>query len=243
MAAPLSPPPLAVESLQKAWAGRAVVGGVSFSVNAGEVVGLLGPNGAGKSTIFRMVAGVELPDAGEVRLAGARVDGLPLDARARRGLGYLPQEDTLFRELDVHDNVLLALQASGRKARVADVLERVGIAGLERRTVSGLSGGERRRLQIARLLAIEPLVLLLDEPFAGIDPIAISGLRTLIRGLAAGGVGVLLTDHAVRETLATCDRALLIDAGTVQVQGTPREVAADAHARARYLGADFEFGK
>ncbi len=243
MAAPLSPPPLAVASLQKAWSGRAVVGGVSFAVNTGEVVGLLGPNGAGKSTIFRMVAGVELPDAGEVMLAGERVNGLPLDARARRGLGYLPQEDTLFRELDVHDNVLLALQASGRKARVADVLARVGIAGLERRTVSGLSGGERRRLQIARLLAIEPLVLLLDEPFAGIDPIAISGLRLLIRSLAAAGVGVLLTDHAVRETLATCDRALLIDAGTVQVQGTPAEVVADAHARARYLGADFDFGK
>lgn len=243
MAATLTAPPLAAENLKKAYAGRAVVGGVSFAVGAGEVVGLLGPNGAGKSTIFRMLAGAEVPDTGEVRLAGAPVNGLPLHARARRGLGYLPQEDTLFRELDVHDNVLLALQASGRQGNVAAVLARVGIAGLERRAVGGLSGGERRRLQMARLLAIEPVVLLLDEPFAGIDPIAIAGLRSLIRGLAAGGVGVLLTDHAVRETLATCDRALLIDAGCVQVQGSPAEVAADPHARARYLGADFELGK
>ncbi len=240
MAATLTPsPPLSAAGLHKAYGGREVVSGVSFVVAAGEVVGLLGPNGAGKSTVFRLLAGAEMPDSGEVRLAGDVVNSLPLHARARRGLGYLPQEDSLFRDLDVHDNVLLALQSSGRRGSVAEVLDRVGIASLQRRSVGGLSGGERRRLQIARLLAIEPLVLLLDEPFAGIDPIAISGLRSLIRSLAAGGVGVLLTDHAVRETLATCDRALLLDAGVVQVSGSPAEVAADAHARSRYLGADF----
>ena len=190
-----------------------------------------------------MLAGAERPDAGEVRLAGGVVHELPLFERARRGLGYLPQEDTLFRDLDVHDNVLLALQASGKRGEVREVLERVGIGPLARRTVGGLSGGERRRLQIARLLAIEPVVLLLDEPFAGIDPIALAGLRTLIRSLATGGVGVLITDHAVRETLATCDRALLLDGGVVQVEGSPAEVAADPHARARYLGADFVLGK
>jgi lipopolysaccharide export system ATP-binding protein len=240
LATPVAEPaPLVATDLRKVYGGRPVVEGVSFTVGRGEVVGLLGPNGAGKSTVFRMVAGAERPNGGEVRLAGVSVNGLPLYARARRGLGYLPQEDTLFRDLDVHDNVLLALQASGRPGAVREFLNRVGIGHLERRAVNGLSGGERRRLQIARLLAIAPVVLLLDEPFAGIDPIAIAGLRELIRSLAAEGRGVLLTDHAVRETLATCDRALLIDAGTLQVQGSPAEVAANPHARARYLGADF----
>ena len=231
--------PLSGVGLQKSYGGRRVVEDVSLVVEAGSVLGLLGPNGAGKSTVFRMLAGVEVPDRGEVYLGGVRVDAEPLDARARRGLGYLPQEDTLFRDLDVHDNVALALQVSGKRGSVASLLERVGIAALSGRRVAGLSGGERRRLQIARLLAIEPVVLLLDEPFAGIDPIAIQGLQALIRGLAAEGVGVLLTDHAVRETLATCDRAVLVDAGVVHCTGTPAEVAADPHARARYLGADF----
>ncbi len=231
--------PLAANGLRKVYAGRVVVDGVSLAVGRGEVVGLLGPNGAGTSTVFRMLAGVERPDAGEVWLDGGRVDGASLDARARRGLGYLPQEDSLFRDLDVHDNVALALEVSGRAGAVAPLLDRVGIGALSRRRVSGLSGGERRRLQIARLLAIAPVVLLLDEPFAGIDPIAIRGLQELIRALAHEGVGVLLTDHAVRETLTTCDRALLVDAGVVHVAGTPAEVAADPHARARYLGPDF----
>ena len=221
------------------YGGRVAVDGASLEVRAGEVLGLLGANGAGKSTVFRMLAGVERPDAGEVRLRGDRVDALTLDARARRGLGYLPQEDTLFRDLTVHDNVALAVSVSGTGKRVQALLERVGIGALASRRVPGLSGGERRRLQIARLLALDPVVLLLDEPFAGIDPIAIAALQELIRGLATDGVGVLLTDHAVRETLATCDRALLLDAGVVHASGTPAEVAADPHARARYLGADF----
>ncbi|GDX82002.1 lipopolysaccharide export system ATP-binding protein LptB [Deltaproteobacteria bacterium] len=231
--------PLAATHLRKSYAGRVVVDDVSLSVRGGEVLGLLGPNGAGKSTVFRMLAGVEVPDSGDVLLGGLPVGALPLDARARRGLGYLPQEDTLFRDLDVHDNVALALDVSGKRGNVATILERVGIESLSARRVTRLSGGERRRLEIARLLAIEPVVLLLDEPFAGIDPIAIAGLQRLIRGLAADGVGVLLTDHAVRETLGTCDRAVVVDAGVVHASGTPAEVAANPHARARYLGADF----
>jgi len=234
--------PLRANGLRKVYGGRVVVESVSFALAPGEVLGLLGPNGAGKSTVFRMLAGVEQPDGGSVELRGERVDGQPLHVRARRGLGYLPQEDTLFRDLSVADNVGLALQVSGRRGDVAPLLDRVGIGALAKRAVAGLSGGERRRLQIARLLAIEPVVLLLDEPFAGIDPIAIHGIQALIRGLASGGVAVLLTDHAVRETLSTCDRALLVDAGVVQVEGTPAEVAADAHARARYLGPDFILG-
>ncbi|MSQ00549.1 MAG: LPS export ABC transporter ATP-binding protein [Myxococcales bacterium] len=233
------PPPLVARCLRKVYAGRAVVDGISFEVGAGEILGLLGPNGAGKSTVFRILAGVERGDGGTVSLGGVPVDGLPLDARARRGLGYLPQEDSLFRDLSVRDNVALALQVSGRPGAPAAFLARVGIAGLAHRAVSGLSGGERRRLQIARLLAIQPSVILLDEPFAGLDPAAIQGLQVIFRELAQGGVGVLLTDHAVRETLATVDRAILIDAGVIQAQGTPAEVAGDPHARARYFGSEF----
>ncbi len=230
---------LRAEGLRKAYAGRAVVASVSFQVSAGEVVGLLGPNGAGKSTAFKMVAGLVRPDAGEVWLREQRVDHLPLDARARLGLGYRPQEDTLFRDLDARDNVQIALDASGRRDLADTLLARVGLEGMGRRAVTGLSGGERRRLQVARLLAIGPSVMLLDEPFAGIDPIAIRGLQGLIRGLAAEGVGVLVTDHAVRETLGTCDRALIIDQGEVHASGTPAEVVANPHARDRYLGHDF----
>jgi lipopolysaccharide export system ATP-binding protein len=233
---------LRAEGLRRIYAGRVVVDNVSLSVAAGETVGLLGPNGAGKTTVFRMLAGVERADAGTVHLGEVRVDALPLHARARAGLGYLPQEDTLFRDLSVAENVALALSVSGKHQKVGDLLERVGIAPLSGRALGGLSGGERRRLQIARLLAIEPRVMLLDEPFAGIDPIAIAGLQELIRGLARGGVGVLVTDHAVRETLGACDRALLLDQGVVQVEGTPRAVAENEHARARYLGPDFTLG-
>jgi len=235
----LTGPVLRAEGLRKAYGGRAVVASVSFELHGGEVVGLLGPNGAGKSTAFKMVAGLVRPDGGAVWLRGARVDHLPLDARARLGLGYLPQEDTLFRDLDARDNVQIALDASGRPEPADGLLARVGLEGMARRAVTGLSGGERRRLQVARLLAIGPAVMLLDEPFAGIDPIAIRGLQGLFRGLAAEGVGVLLTDHAVRETLGTCDRALILDQGEVHASGTPAEVVANPHARDRYLGHDF----
>lgn len=230
---------LVATGLRKAYGRRVVVDGVSLSVAPGEVHGLLGPNGAGKSTVFRILAGVERADAGDVRLGDAAVDALPLHRRARLGLGYLPQEDTLFRDLSVRDNVALAAEASGSGADPLPLLERAGIAALADRPVDGLSGGERRRLQIARLLAIRPRVLLLDEPFAGIDPLAIRGLQDLVRRLAGDGLAVLVTDHAVRETLAMCDRASLLDGGILQVEGTPSEVASNAHARDRYLGPDF----
>lgn len=225
--------------LRKAYAGRLVVDGVSLSVGPGHVHGLLGPNGAGKTTAFRLIAGVEAADAGTVTLDDEALDGLPLHRRARRGLAYLPQEQTLFQDLTVRGNVALACEAVRAPLRPDDLLARVGIVSLAERRVSGLSGGERRRLEIARLLALSPRALLLDEPFAGIDPVAVAGLQRLVRAIAAGGVAVLITDHAVRETLAICDQATVVDSGVVQVQGTPAVVAADPHARARYLGDEF----
>jgi lipopolysaccharide export system ATP-binding protein len=189
-----------------------------------------------------MLAGVIAADAGSVRLDGKPLDGLPLHRRARLGLGYLPQEDTLFRDLSVRDNVAIAASVARSGLDPDALLDRVGIAALATRGVDGLSGGERRRLEIARLLALRPRVLLLDEPFAGIDPVAVGGLQRLVRALAAEGLAVLVTDHAVRETLAICDRAILVDGGIVQVEGTPSEVASDPHARARYLGPDFVLG-
>lgn len=216
-----------------------VVDDVSIEVEAGQIVGLLGPNGAGKTTTFRMLTGVERPDRGVVLLDGRDLAGLPLAARARAGLGYLPQEETLLTDLSVYDNVAIAVDLSRSGADPVALLDQAGIGELRGRSVHGLSGGERRRLAVARILAIRPKVLLLDEPFAGVDPIAVAGLQALVRQIAASGVGVLITDHAVRETLAVCAQAVLIDAGVVHVRGTPAEVAADSHARARYLGPDF----
>lgn len=230
---------LVAVGLCKAYGRRSVVSDVSLSVAPGTVHGLLGPNGAGKTTIFRMLAGVEQPDAGTVSLDGRPLDALPLHRRARLGLGYLPQEDTLFRELDVRGNVALAADMASGSSDPDELLARVGIGHLASRRVDGLSGGERRRLELARLLALGPRLLLLDEPFAGIDPVAVAGLQALVRALALSGLAVLVTDHAVRETLAICDRATVLDGGTIQVEGTPFRVASDARARARYLGADF----
>ncbi|MES2639638.1 MAG: LPS export ABC transporter ATP-binding protein [Myxococcota bacterium] len=230
---------LVATGLTKAYGRRSVVSGVSLEVPPGSVHGLLGPNGAGKTTIFRMLAGVERPDAGTVSLGGRRLDALPLHRRAREGLGYLPQEDTLFRDLDVRGNVALAAAMASGAPDPDELLARVGIGHLAARRVDGLSGGERRRLEIARILAMGPRLLLLDEPFAGIDPVAVAGLQALVRALAASGIAVLVTDHAVRETLAICDRATVLDGGTVQVEGEPSVVASNARARARYLGPDF----
>jgi lipopolysaccharide export system ATP-binding protein len=230
---------LVAAGLGKAYGRRRVVADVSIGVAPGEVHGLLGPNGAGKTTVFRILAGVEAPDTGTVTLGGRPLDGLPLHRRARLGLGYLPQEDTLFRDLDVISNVALAAAMAPGGPAPRALLERVGIADLAARRVDGLSGGERRRLEIARLLALSPRVLLLDEPFAGIDPVAVGGLQHLVRALAAAGLAVLVTDHAVRETLAICDHATVLDGGIIQVVGAPSTVAGDPRARARYLGADF----
>ncbi len=238
-AGPAPSPGLVAVGLTRSYGRRCVVRDVSLTVAPGTVHGLLGPNGAGKTTIFRMLAGVERPDAGTVTLDGCPLDSLPLHARARLGLGYLPQEDTLFRDLDARGNVALAAAMVRHGPDPDALLARVGIAHLAARRVDGLSGGERRRLEIARLLALSPRLLLLDEPFAGIDPVAVAGLQALVRALAAAGLAVLVTDHAVRETLAVCDRATLVESGTVQVEGTPSVVANDQRARDRYLGPDF----
>lgn len=232
---------LTAEHLRKTYSGRVVVDDVSISVAPGQIVGLLGPNGAGKTTTFRMLTGVVAPDRGDVRLGGDLLNGRSLAQRARAGLGYLPQEDTLLVDLSVADNVAIAVDLSGSGLKVGALLEQAGLASLAGRTVSGLSGGERRRLAIARILGIAPRVLLLDEPFAGVDPIAVSGFQALVRSIAASGVGVLISDHAVRETLAVCHAAVLVDAGVVYASGTPEEVANNPHARARYFGADFRF--
>ncbi len=230
---------LEAKEISRSYGGRRVLHRFSLRLEAGQVHGLLGPNGAGKTTAFRVLCGVERPDSGEVWLGGVRVDRLPLHQRARLGLGYLPQEETLLTDLTVEENVALAARLSGSGASPRQLLERVGLSARAREGIGGLSGGERRRLALARLLALRPTVLLLDEPFAGVDPVAVADFQRLLRGLAAEGVAVLVTDHAVRETLAICDQATLLDGGEIQVSGSPSEVAANPHARARYLGPDF----
>lgn len=213
--------------------------GVDLAVSPGTIVGLLGPNGAGKTTCFRILAGLDPGGEGEVRLDGRALSGLPLWRRVRLGLGYLPQEASVFRGLSVADNLAVPLHELGRLDEVGPRLAEAGLSGLADHLAGTLSGGERRRLELARCLASRPSVLLLDEPFSGVDPVAVADLQRRIRALAEGGIGVLLTDHAVREALNICTTVLLLDAGRVIVAGTPEEVANNAHARARYLGPDF----
>ncbi len=226
--------------LRRVHGGRAVLAGLDLLVRPGEVLGLLGPNGAGKTTCFRILAGLDEADAGAVTLDGLPLDGLPLWRRVRAGLGYLAQEPSVFRDLSVEDNLRVPLEARGAGVGEAEgLLDQLGLLPLRRARAGTLSGGERRRLEIARSLAARPRVLLLDEPFAGVDPVAVAVLQRHIRGLAAAGIGVLLTDHAVHEALHICDAAILLDAGQAMVRGSPEAVAADPFARARYLGPDF----
>ena len=236
---------LVARGLAKSFRGRRVVDGVSFEVSPGEVVGLLGPNGAGKTTSFHCVVGLLVPDEGEVLLGGKDLSGLPLHRRARMGLGYLPQEDSIFRKLSVRDNLLLVLEGHGVKGREArdkadEVLTEFELLRVADSLGETLSGGERRRAEIARSLVSEPRFLLFDEPFAGIDPIAVHELQRLIAGLKERGLGVLITDHAVRETLGICDRAVLLVEGRLLETGTPAEIAASERARAVYLGERFK---
>jgi lipopolysaccharide export system ATP-binding protein len=236
---------LVAKGLTKSFRGRRVVDGVSFEVHPGEVVGLLGPNGAGKTTSFHCVVGLLDPDEGEVLLGGKDLSGLPLHRRARMGLGYLPQEDSIFRKLSVRDNLLLVLEGHGVKGRAArdkadEVLTEFELLRVADSLGETLSGGERRRAEIARSLVSEPRFLLFDEPFAGIDPIAVHELQRLIAGLKERGLGVLITDHAVRETLGICDRAVLLVEGRLLETGTPAEIATSPRARAVYLGERFK---
>jgi lipopolysaccharide export system ATP-binding protein len=231
--------------LSKAYRRRKVVKDVTFEVQPGEIVGLLGPNGAGKTTSFNMVAGLLRADGGKVTLGEKDLGGLPLYRRARLGLGYLPQESTVFRGLTVRQNLLAVLEAQGLGAAVCQgraitMLARYNLTHVAENLGSQLSGGERRRLEMARTLVPEPQVLLLDEPFAGVDPIAVAEIKGFIQAVRDGGIGVLLTDHNVRETLGICDRAYLISEGRILLAGTPQQIVDNAEARRTYLGQDFK---
>jgi len=235
---------LAVEGLHKRYRRREVVKGVSLEAQSGEVVGLLGPNGAGKTTIFYMMVGLIRPDEGEVRLNGAVVTDLPMHRRARMGLGYLPQEPSVFRKLSVRDNILAFLEetplSSGeRRERSEEILRDMRIGHVSGTMGYALSGGERRRVEIARALVLSPDFLLLDEPFAGIDPISVADLQQVILGLKERGIGVIMTDHNVRDTLKVCDRAYIISEGEILLAGKPGEIAASDRVREIYLGDGF----
>jgi lipopolysaccharide export system ATP-binding protein len=235
---------LAVEGLKKRYRRREVVKGVSLEARSGEVVGLLGPNGAGKTTIFYMMVGLVRPDEGEVRLNGVVVTDLPMHRRARMGLGYLPQEPSVFRKLSVRDNILAFLEETSlspgeRRERSEAILRDMRIGHVSDTMGYALSGGERRRVEIARALVLSPDFLLLDEPFAGIDPISVADLQQVILGLKERGIGVIMTDHNVRDTLKVCDRAYIISEGEILLAGEPGEIAASERVREIYLGDSF----
>ena len=233
------------EGLTKAYGSRVVVRDVSLEIATGEVVGLLGPNGAGKTTTFYMVVGLTKPKSGSVFLGGDDITSLPMYLRARAGIGYLPQETSVFRKLTTEENVLAVLETLGytlreQKQRAAELLQELGIQGLAQQRADTLSGGERRRLEICRALAASPLFILLDEPFAGIDPIAVADIQRIIAYLKRRGLGILITDHNVRETLRITDRAYIIREGEVFRDGTPIALATDPEVRRVYLGDDFD---
>ncbi len=237
---------LAVEGLVKAYRGRKVVNGVNFHVKAGETVGLLGPNGAGKTTSFYMVVGLTKPDMGKILLNGEDITLLPMYARARRGINYLPQEPSVFRKLTVEENILailetLPLSRADREARLESLLQELNLSPLAKRGAQHLSGGERRRLEITRALVTSPSFILLDEPFAGIDPIAVMEIQKIVRKLKDKDIGVLITDHNVQETLEITDRAYIMNEGMVIESGTPDEIAGSEQAREIYLGERFRF--
>ncbi|MFO0774105.1 MAG: LPS export ABC transporter ATP-binding protein [Nitrospiraceae bacterium] len=235
---------LAGDGLQKSFRSRKVVKGVALDVSAGEVVGLLGPNGAGKTTIFDMMVGLSQPDVGTIRLGDRDITALPMYQRARLGVGYLPQESSVFRRLSVEDNILAILEMftpSGpeRKARLEELLQELDLTPLRKSKAFALSGGERRRLEITRALATRPRFLLLDEPFAGIDPIAVSEIQQIVTRMKDKQIGILITDHNVQETLSITDRAYIINEGTILEAGSPEHIVQSPVARAVYLGERF----
>jgi len=236
---------LSAHHLAKAYGGRPVVRDVSLEVSAGEIVGLLGPNGAGKTTCFYMIVGLVEADAGDIQLDGESLMALPMHRRARAGIGYLPQEASIFRQLSVRDNLLAILETrkeltrKNREEMAQALLEEFNVGHLAESMGQALSGGERRRVEIARALATEPTVILLDEPFAGVDPISISDIKDIITHLKARDIGVLITDHNVRETLDICERAYIVGEGHVIASGTPSEVLANDKVRETYLGEHF----
>jgi lipopolysaccharide export system ATP-binding protein len=243
---------LSVRHIQKAYNGRKVVKDVSLDIEEGEVVGLLGPNGAGKTTCFYMIVGLVPSDAGEIELDGKNVSHLAIHKRARLGLSYLPQEASVFRKLTVEENIMAVLQlqtdASGNNIGKAEVqtrldklIDELSIGHIRTNTAQSLSGGERRRVEIARALANSPRFILLDEPFAGVDPIAVIEIQRIVTFLKERSIGVLITDHNVRETLGICDRAYIINAGTVLASGRPDEIVENDSVRRVYLGEHFRW--
>jgi lipopolysaccharide export system ATP-binding protein len=235
---------LRTTELTKSFGGRTVVRGVNVDISSGEVVGLLGPNGAGKTTTFSMVVGLVSPDSGRVLLDGNDVTEDPMYLRARKGIGYLPQEASIFRGLTVEQNIMailetLDLDAAARRARLRELLAELGLTPLAKSPAYTLSGGERRRVEITRALVISPMFMLLDEPFAGIDPIAVTDIQKIIFHLKDRGIGVLVTDHNVRETLRITDRAYIVHDGVIFRSGTPEKLAADEDVKRIYLGQDF----
>jgi lipopolysaccharide export system ATP-binding protein len=230
--------------LTKSYGGRTVVRGVSLDISSGEVVGLLGPNGAGKTTTFYMTVGLTAPDSGRVELDGQDVTDDPMYIRARKGIGYLPQEPSIFRGLTVEQNILAILETmnldgAARRARLRELLAELNLTPLAHSPAYTLSGGERRRAEITRALVISPKFILLDEPFAGIDPIAVTDIQKIIFHLKDRGIGVLITDHNVRETLRITDRAYIVHGGVIFKSGTPDSLAADEEVRRIYLGTEF----
>jgi len=237
---------LAAEGLQKRYRSRQVVRDFGFSIRQGEVVGLLGPNGAGKTTCFYMVVGLVEADGGSIRLDRQDITGLPMHARARLGIGYLPQEPSVFRRLSVADNIMAVLElregltTRQRGEQLESLLDELKIAHIADQKGISLSGGERRRVEIARALAAQPRYMLLDEPFAGVDPISVGEIQRIVRHLKERGIGVLITDHNVRETLGICDRAYILNDGEVLSRGTPAHILADEKVREVYLGREFK---
>jgi len=235
---------LRTRDLTKSYSGRTVVKGVQLEIASGEVVGLLGPNGAGKTTTFSMVVGLTAPDSGRVLLNDADITDDPMYIRARKGIGYLPQEASIFRGLSVEQNILailetLNLNGATRRARLRDLLAELSLTPLAKSPAYTLSGGERRRVEITRALVMAPMFMLLDEPFAGIDPIAVTDIQKIIFHLKERGIGVLITDHNVRETLRITDRAYIVHDGVIFRSGTPASLAADEDVRRIYLGHEF----
>jgi len=236
---------LTAVDLSKSYRGRRVVDGVSLKISPGEVVGLLGPNGAGKTTTFHLLVGLTRPDSGRVMLNGTDLTDFPMYLRARNGLGYLPQEASVFRKLSVEENILavletLPMEGSERRERLEELLELMGLAHLRRHRADTLSGGERRRVEIARALVMSPSFILLDEPFSGIDPVTVLDIQKIVVDLKERRIGVLVTDHNVRETLRVTDRAYIIHNGRIFRAGTPQELSSDPEVRRIYLGEQFQ---
>jgi len=239
---------LACEELVKSFRQKKAVDSAHVEVRGGEVVGLLGPNGAGKTTIFYMIVGLLKPNRGRICLNGEEITSLPMYLRARKGIGYLPQEPSVFRKLTVEENLIailetLPLSRDERRNRLKELLDELGLSALRKQKAYSLSGGERRRVEITRALVLSPSFILLDEPFAGIDPIAVLDIQSIVRQLKSKGIGIIITDHNVRETLGVCDRAYILNEGRILEEGVPEVIAQSQKARKIYLGDGFELNR